>query len=355
MQEVIFVRIFTSMNFSKLLIDWYQLNKRALPWRKTTNPYAVWLSEIILQQTRIDQGLSYYEKFIETFPTVFDLAKADEETVLKLWQGLGYYSRARNLHHTAKFVVEHFNGTFPDNYKELKKLKGIGDYTASAIASICYDEPQAVVDGNVFRVLSRVFGIETPINTTQAAKEFKTLAQSLLDQTNPGEFNQALMEFGATQCKPQKPLCSGCIFKDHCIAFNTGKVTLLPIKTSKLKVRNRYFNYLVVVSANEKTLLEKRTQNGIWKNLYQFPLIEKENNSILNTAEIEDVFDITKIESVTLFNEKPIQHKLSHQHLHIRFWIVNTDMIPKDGYAISEINKYPVPVVIQNFIERFSF
>ncbi|WP_339611911.1 A/G-specific adenine glycosylase [uncultured Planktosalinus sp.] len=342
------------MNFSKQLIDWYQIYKRELPWRKTTNPYAVWLSEIILQQTRIDQGLSYYEKFIETFPTVVDLAKADEETVLKLWQGLGYYSRARNLHHTAKVVVEEFNGVFPDTYSELIKLKGIGDYTASAIASICFKEAQAVVDGNVYRVLSRIFGIETPINSSQAAKEFKTLAQSLIDPTQPGEFNQALMEFGAVHCKPQKPLCAVCIFQKKCVAFNQGKVGQLPVKTSKVKVRNRYFNYLVVVSANQKTLLEKRTQNGIWKNLYQFPLIEKDKSSILKPDEIKSVFDKIKIESLTLFNEIPIHHKLSHQHLHIRFWILYTDEI-NIGYPISEIQKYPVPIVIHNFIERFSF
>lgn len=342
------------MNFSKQLIDWYQTNKRELPWRKTTNPYAIWLSEIILQQTRINQGLSYFERFIETFPTIVDLAKSDEETVLKLWQGLGYYSRARNLHHTAKVVVEQFNGVFPDTYNELIKLKGVGDYTASAIASICFKEAQAVVDGNVFRVLSRVQGIHTPINSTSGAKEFKELAQNLIDPTQPGEYNQALMEFGAVHCKPQKPLCTSCIFQEKCVAFNQGIVGQLPVKTSKVKVRKRYFNYLVVVSANQKTLLEKRTQNGIWKNLYQFPLIEKDKNSMLKPDEVKSVFDEIKIESLTLFNESPIHHKLSHQHLHIRFWILYTDEISK-GYPISEIEKYPVPIVIHNFIERFSF
>ena len=207
------------MKFSNTLIQWYLQNNRELPWRKTKNPYFIWLSEIMLQQTRVAQGMSYYLKFIEVFPTVFDLAKATESTVLKMWQGLGYYSRARNLHFTANQIASELNGEFPSTYKEIIKLKGIGDYTASAISSICFNKPTAVVDGNVYRVLSRYFGIQTPINSATGIKEFKALAQTLIDTEQPGTYNQAIMDFGALHCKPQNPLCESCVFNDGCIAF----------------------------------------------------------------------------------------------------------------------------------------
>jgi A/G-specific adenine glycosylase len=342
------------MNFTSKLISWYTQNKRELPWRSRKDPYAIWLSEVILQQTRIDQGLAYYEAFIENFPTVFDLAKAEEQTVLKLWQGLGYYSRARNLHHTSKVVVEEFNGIFPESHSELLKLKGIGDYTASAIASICHNEPQPVVDGNVFRVLSRVFGIETPIDTSVGQKEFKALAQELIEVKQPGEFNQALMEFGAIHCTPKKPKCEICPFQKKCVGFQLEKVDKLPVKKGKTKVQNRYYNYLVVVSADEKTFLEKRT-NGIWKNLYQFPLIEKKAVSTVSLIEVEKLFPVQKIESVTLYNDKPVIHKLSHRNLFVQFWVVYASALESEGISVNKINDYPVPVVIQNFIESFTF
>lgn len=342
------------MNFTSKLISWYKQNKRELPWRNRKDPYAIWLSEVIMQQTRIDQGLAYYEAFIKNFPSVFDLAKAEEETVLKLWQGLGYYSRARNLHHTAKVIVEDFNGIFPESHRKLLKLKGIGDYTASAIVSICHDEPQPVVDGNVFRVLSRVFGIKTPIDTSAGQKEFKALALELIDPNHPGEFNQALMEFGATHCTPKKPKCEACPFQKKCVAFQIGKVDKLPVKKGKTKVQNRYYNYLVVVSADEKTFLEKRT-NGIWKNLYQFPLIEKVEVTPISFYEVEKHFPNYKIESVTLYNATPVIHKLSHRNLFVQFWVVYASALGAEGIPINKINDYPVPVVIQNFIESFSF
>jgi len=344
-----------TMPFSSKLIEWYQNNKRELPWRSRKDPYAIWLSEIILQQTRIDQGLSYYESFISTYPTVFDLAAAKEEEILKLWQGLGYYSRARNLHHTAIHIVENHKGIFPTTHSGLLKLKGIGDYTASAISSICYDEPQAVVDGNVYRVLSRILGIKTPINSSGGAKEFKKLAQKLIYKKRPGEFNQALMEFGSTHCKPQNPGCEDCIFNSDCIAFNNGLVDKLPVKTSKTKVRNRYFNYLVILSEDDKTILEKRTGNGIWRNLYQFPLLEREQNSAITIEEVSNYITNLEVTSLSLYNEKPVIHKLSHQHLHIQFWIVQTTLLNNKGILVSEINTYPVPIVIHNFIVGFPF
>src|SRR6056300_1490745 len=236
------------MIFSNKLILWYLQNKRDLPWRKTKNPYHVWLSEIILQQTRVAQGLDYYLKFIDAFPTVNHLANADESTVLKLWQGLGYYSRARNLHFSAKYIVKELTGEFPKTYKEIVKLKGVGDYTASAIASMCFNEPTAVVDGNVYRVLSRYFGIDTPINSSKGVKEFKAMAQELIDRNNPAIFNQAIMEFGATQCKPKNPDCGNCPFQNSCVAFGYNHIDALPVKNKSARAKKKYFNFLVFVS-----------------------------------------------------------------------------------------------------------
>ena len=236
------------MIFSNRLVTWYLQNKRDLPWRQSINPYTVWLSEIILQQTRVDQGTAYFFKFIEQFPTVYNLANASEEEVLKLWQGLGYYSRARNLHSAANYIVNELNGKFPTTYSEILKLKGVGDYTASAIASICFNEPTAVVDGNVYRVLARYFGISTPINSTSGIKEFKKLAQELIVEDIPGTFNQAIMEFGACMCKPQNPDCFNCPLNDSCVALSNNTIAQLPVKINKTKVRKRYFNYLVIHS-----------------------------------------------------------------------------------------------------------
>ena len=260
--------------FYKKLIYWYLQNKRELPWRTTTRPYFIWLSEIILQQTRVNQGIPYYLKFVKSFPTIEILANASEENVLKLWQGLGYYSRARNLHLTARYITNQLNGVFPNNYKELIKLKGVGDYTASAISSICFNEPRAVVDGNVYRVLARVFGIDIPINSSRGINEFKNLAQQLVDTKQPGIYNQAIMEFGARYCVPQNPNCNTCIFNDRCIAFQKQLVSELPVKLPKTSIINFFFNYIVIISEDDKTVLRQRTEKGIWQKLYEFPLIE---------------------------------------------------------------------------------
>ena len=343
------------MSFSSKLIDWYLQNKRDLPWRLTKDAYKIWLSEIMLQQTRVAQGLDYFKTFENHFPTIFDLAKADEQLVLKLWQGLGYYSRARNLHYTAKYIVEHHDGKFPSEFSEIKKLKGVGDYTASAIASIAFDKPHAVVDGNVYRVLSRVFGIDTPINSTEGIKEFKSLAQSLIDTNQSGNYNQAIMEFGAMQCKPKNPNCEDCPLQDMCIAFEKKQIDQLPVKLKKTKVRNRYFNYLVVLSSDGKTILNQRTQKGIWQNLYEFPLIESESISnekkILTTEEFKNY----KFENfdLSLYNKTPIVHKLSHQHLHTQFWILEIQNDRNSNINWEEIDNYPVPVLIANFLKSF--
>lgn len=345
------------MEFSDKLINWYLENKRDLPWRKTKNPYFVWLSEIMLQQTRVAQGLSYYLTFIEEFPTVFDLANADEEKVLKLWQGLGYYSRVRNLHFTAKYIANELDGKFPESYGKIIKLKGIGDYTASAISSICFDETKAVVDGNVYRVLARYFGIDTPINSTKGIKEFKELAQTLIDTKKPGTYNQAIMDFGAIQCKPKNPICLFCPFNDSCVALQKGLTDTLPIKEKKTKVRNRYFNYLVVKTTDNKTILNQRKGKGIWQNLYEFPLIESETKinqkKLISSPKFEKLFP--EKTSVSLLNIKEIVHKLSHQHLHTQFWVVETDSLSAAKVDWKDISNYPVPVLIANFLEEFQY
>jgi A/G-specific adenine glycosylase len=352
------------MIFSNLLIKWYLQNKRDLPWRNTTNPYPIWLSEIMLQQTRVAQGMPYFLSFTTAFPTVFDLANADEEKVLKLWQGLGYYSRARNLHKTAQHIVNEMSGIFPDNYADLLKLKGIGEYTAAAIASFSYNEAVPVVDGNVFRVLSRYFDIETDIAQASAKKEFAALAFELmpkdtrggaeLSEANPATFNQAIMEFGALQCVPKSPNCGICIFNESCAALQKKKVAELPVKSKKLKVRNRFFNYLVIADENNNTLIQKRTAKGIWHNLYEFPLIETDQTEdfdyISERIQKEFLQEHTII-SIQEHNENNIIHKLSHQHLHIKFWKVTVNGILENGIDSATLTTFPFPIVIHNFIE----
>lgn len=343
--------------FSKKLIAWYIQNKRVLPWRNTQNPYHIWLSEIMLQQTRVLQGLPYFLKFVDAYPKIEDLANAPEDEVLKLWQGLGYYSRARNLHATAKIISKEMSGVFPNNYKDLLKLKGVGDYTASAIASISFNQPEAVVDGNVYRVLSRYFGISTPINSTAGQKEFKQLAQQLIDKEQPGTFNQAIMEFGARYCVPQNPNCESCIFNDSCVAFQQKKVAVLPVKIKAKPVKKRFFNYLVVLSENERTMLQQRTGKGIWQKLYEFPLIETSEDINLSTLkklpQFQTFSEKLNIENISLFNEKPVIHKLSHQHLNTRFWILETLEDKENTVPISEVKNYAVPVLIADFVSEF--
>ena len=343
------------MIFSNSLIQWYLNNKRDLPWRNTQNPYLIWLSEIMLQQTRVAQGLPYYLAFTNAFPTVFDLANASEEQVLKLWQGLGYYSRARNLHKTAQYVASELKGEFPDNNKDLLKLKGIGDYTAAAIASFAYNENVPVVDGNVFRVLSRYFDVETDIASSGAKKEFIQLAAELLPKGQANIFNQAIMEFGALQCVPKNPDCGNCIFNDSCLALQKKKVAQLPVKSKKTKVTNRYFNYLVFSDETNKTIICKRIQKGIWHNLYEFPLLETEKAesdiAVLNLIKNQS-FVTNAVQEVTLFNSIPIVHKLSHQHLTIKFWKVKVEGALLNGIDCESASKFPFPILVYNFIEK---
>ena len=339
------------MEFSNKLISWYLQHKRDLPWRETQNPYYIWLSEIMLQQTRVAQGLPYFMKFTTAFPTVFDLANASEEAVLKLWQGLGYYSRARNLHKTAQIVAFEMNGIFPENYTNLLKLKGIGDYTAAAIASFSYNECVPVVDGNVFRVLSRYFDIENDISIQSTKKVFAALALELIPKNNPAQFNQAIMEFGALQCVPKSPNCIICPFNESCAALMKGKIDKLPVKTKKIKVTNRFLNYLIYNDSKNNTIIQKRTEKGIWQNLYEFPLLETEQS-----VDLDFITDNVKIKNnvleIVIMNNDEIIHKLTHQKLHINFWKIEVDGILENKLSRDEMIQYPFPIVIANFIEK---
>ena len=343
------------MTFSNKILAWYHENKRELPWRSTKDPYKIWLSEIMLQQTRVAQGLPYYEKFVAAFPTVFDLAKASEEKVLKLWQGLGYYSRARNMHSTAKTIVKDLDGNFPSTYKELLRLKGVGDYTASAIASISFNEPEPVVDGNVYRVLARYFGIDLAINSSEGIKYFKALAREIMNVNSIRDYNQGIMEFGAIQCAPKNPYCLHCPINEGCISLKENKVHKRPVKIKKTKVRKRYFNYLVVLDSNKNTLVEQRLGKGIWQNLYQFPLLETniEIDIVVLKEEVPSFLKLESINDIFLYNDRPIVHKLSHQHLHTKFWIIHINNELEAGSTWENLGNFPVPVLIADFIKTF--
>jgi A/G-specific adenine glycosylase len=343
-------------DFSIKLIQWYNQNKRDLPWRNINDPYLIWLSEVILQQTRVAQGLPYYLKFAEYYPTIIDLAEAEQQEVLRLWQGLGYYSRARNMHATAKLIVDEYNGIFPDNYNDLLKLKGIGPYTAAAIASFAFKEKVAVVDGNVFRVLSRLFGIETDISSHEAKKEFSQLANELISEKQPDTFNQALMEFGATFCTPANPQCMFCIFQENCIARLHGKQAILPVKSKKVKVKERFFNYFLI-EFNGNFLMRQRQTNDIWEGLFDFYLIE--NDKLINIDEVEDrqIINVLRNGTVHYYSENQ-KHILTHQRIEARFIHVEINSEIEFGenfkyYSINEIDKLPKPILIEKFLKKY--
>lgn len=345
------IRYKVMKHFSQTLQEWYHAHHRQLPWRETVDPYKIWLSEIILQQTQVVQGLSYYHKFIEEFPTVNDLAEADQDRVLLLWQGLGYYSRARNLHAASQQIVNDFGGVFPSTYKEILSLKGVGEYTAAAVASFAFKLPHAVVDGNVYRVLSRIFGIDTPIDTGAGKKQFSQLATELLDGANPDIHNQAIMEFGALQCKPKSPDCNICPFKSECVALKNGLIENLPLKSRKTKVRNRYFHYLKV-SVKDSVAIEKRPTGDIWAALYQFPLIETETSIELDQLQSLDLWKVIFANSQINSIEKSdlVTHQLSHQKLHTYFYHIVLDENRTDLTFVkkTELNNYAFPQLIQN-------
>ncbi|MAO72293.1 MAG: A/G-specific adenine glycosylase [Flavobacteriales bacterium] len=340
------------MIFQKKITEWYHKNKRDLPWRNTTDPYKVWISEIILQQTKVSQGLPYYNRFIMEFPTITDLANAKEDHVLKIWQGLGYYSRARNLHFTARLIRDKYHSIFPSDYKSIKELKGVGDYTSAAISSFCFKLPYAVLDGNVFRLLSRYFAIDTPIDSSDGKKTFKKISQELICHKNPDIYNQAIMEFGAIQCIPKNPSCSVCVLNSSCKSYGTELVELLPIKSKSLKVSNKYFNY-IIFNLGDNTFIHKRNM-GIWKSLYQFPLIEGE----FSFHEIQNLNvwkELVKQATVRLkFSSLPIKHKLSHQLINAVFHHVEVKDVISEKYLKirwSKLDDYPLPRLIDKYLE----
>ncbi|MFK7785699.1 MAG: A/G-specific adenine glycosylase [Crocinitomicaceae bacterium] len=329
-------------DFYLLIGKWYRRNERALPWRKTKNPYFIWLSEIIMQQTRIEQGTNYYLKFTTEYPTIQDLANASEQDVLNNWQGLGYYSRARNLHFSAKYVVNELDGKFPETYKEIIKLKGVGTYTAAAIASFAYNERCAVVDGNVYRFLSRLFDVATPIDSTQGKKDFQLLADELIEKADPGQHNQAMMEMGSLVCAPN-PNCEECPVNIHCLARKNDTIKQRPVKSKKTKVRDRYFHYLLY-NFDGKTVIVKRTEKGIWQNMYQFPLIETESTT---TPKV--------ISEEISFSSVVHKHILSHQHIFAVFHHIDSEPADLDSDWISinsaDIQDYPLPRIIDRYLE----
>ncbi len=338
------------MDFAKTLTQWYLQHKRDLPWRNNTSPYQIWLSEIILQQTRVAQGLPYYLAFVDAFPTVFDLANASEQQVLKLWQGLGYYSRARNLHKTAQFIANDLNGVFPANYNNLLNLKGVGDYTASAIASFAYNERVPVVDGNVFRVISRYIGVEDDIANLKTRKIFQKLALELMHNAEPNLFNQAIMEFGALQCVPKKPNCSICPFNGSCFALKFKRIDELPLKAKKAKPTIKHYNYILYLDQEKKTSIIQRTGKGIWQNLYELPLVESD----FELLSIDNyVFYENQIIDIHCYNSIPIIHKLTHQHLYIKFWMIHVEGIIFNAKSLEEARSYPFPIVIYDFLKEY--
>lgn len=344
--------------FRKKLLAWYSTNKRDLPWRETSDPYRIWISEIILQQTRVAQGLPYYDNFIRTFPTVFDLASADEDEVLMIWEGLGYYTRARNMHACAKMIVTKYHGVFPSSYEEILSLPGIGPYTAAAVSSICFSTPKPVIDGNVFRVLSRIFGIYTDIQSSSAKSEFERLSNSLIDHDNPGDFNQAIMEFGAINCTPSNPVCSNCSFQDNCYAFRNDQQKELPVKKPKNKPRKRHFHYFIFHFEN-KIFLKKRTGKDIWKGLYEFYLVEKDDLKqhiqLLNTLKSFSGSAVSR----------SMKHVLTHQVILAEFIRIDMEDITVDipgfsndegsFYTVDEALSLPKPVLINKYLKEEFF
>jgi A/G-specific adenine glycosylase len=337
------------VDFTTSIQRWYRQNKRELPWRETSDPYLIWLSEVILQQTRIEQGLPYFLKFKQKYPTVKDLASAPEDEVLNLWQGLGYYSRARNLMAGARYIVDFHYEKFPGSYDEILKIKGVGAYTASAVASIAFKQPHAVVDGNVYRVLSRVFKIDEPIDSSAGKKIIAATAQEILDKNNPGDHNQALMEIGSLICTPKSPDCVHCPVQFKCLSYADGTFLNYPVKEKKTKVRDRFFHYLVVTDG-KKTILKKRPPKDIWQGLYDFPLVEKESAKAAIKA------DIAVLKPQQVVKEATFVHILSHQKIHATFWKVTVNKLkPAKGEVLvdwQDLDDFPMPQLLIRYLEQ---
>lgn len=341
--------------FRQNLLAWYRPEDRPLPWKGIQNPYHIWLSEIILQQTRVEQGLAYYLRFVEAYPFIQNLAAAPDDEVMKHWEGLGYYSRARNLLAAARYVAQELGGLFPDTYEGIRQLKGVGPYTAAAIASFAYNLPHAVVDGNVFRVLARFFGISTPQDSTAGKKQFTQLAEALLDTTQAARYNQAIMDFGATVCLPRAPKCSQCPLREQCVAFRENRIHELPVKSKKISKTERFFHYLVLNHAG-KVLIQKREAKDIWLDLYQFPLLERESLEMSKEAVEVQVKNQWQVPARVRSASKIFQQVLTHQLVNARFWELDLAEIPAtglEGYVLvprKDLNKYAFPKVIDRYL-----
>jgi A/G-specific adenine glycosylase len=343
------------MSFENQLVKWYLNNKRELPWRENIDPYRVWISEIILQQTRVVQGEKYFNNFIKKFPSLESLSSADESEVLKIWKGLGYYNRAINIHKTSKKITNTLNGVFPNTYNELIKLNGIGDYTASAISSICFNEYNPVVDGNVLRLISRYYGLKTPIDSLKGQRNIREIGKKLISKVaNPGDFNQAMMEYGALVCTPF-PDCESCVFSSKCIAYINKEVDSIPVKSKKKKPKERFLNYIVFIDSKQKTIVNKRRNKDIWYKLNEFPLIESKTE-IKNINTLTDLKKLIDNLSLTILKEKEkiyrIKHILSHQILYISFYQICVKETITSGVHLSNLNNYNFPVPITNFINK---
>ncbi|MFC2101839.1 A/G-specific adenine glycosylase [Bacteroidota bacterium] len=349
------------MSFTSDLISWYEANKRDLPFRGIREPYLIWVSEVILQQTRMEQGLDYYNRFVERFPNIKSLASASEEEVLKTWQGMGYYSRARNLHASARYVVNSLGGKFPETFEQIRLLKGVGDYSAASVASQAFDEPQAAVDGNVFRFIARHFGYRDEVNSSSGKKRVKTMAETLMDKNRPGTFNQAMIEYGALVCTPKNPSCGECVFQHSCFAFHQKLVQELPVKKRAVKARKRYLNYLVITSNSKKgteVIVNKREGDDIWKNLYDFPVIETAKKTslsqLMKSAEWKDIFQGKELSKITISEE--FRHILSHQVILATFCLIRMDVPPakyKTRISIQQMASIPVPRLISKYWQKY--
>ncbi len=342
---------------------WYGEHQRDLPWRHTQDPYLIWLSEVILQQTRVAQGTPYYQRFAAAFPTVQTLAAAEQEQVLRLWQGLGYYSRARNLHRCAQKVVSKHNGRFPTTYQELLKLPGVGAYTAAAIASFAYNETVPVVDGNVYRVLSRAFGIKDDIQSSGGQKKFREQAERLVPRGEANVYNQAIMEFGALQCTPVQPACLLCPLSEQCYAYQHGQQQFLPVKTKKTKVRLRFLHYLVI-RQQDTVWMRRRDERGIWAGLYDFYSVETTQQATFEQLTDPVINLLLSQEGANVRSSAPYQHLLTHQRLHVTFNTITLSKYPENlanetnrlqAYSVDELEQLPKPVLIDNFLQKEIF
>ena len=348
------------MTFAEKLISWYNENGRSLPWRDTQDPYTIWLSEIILQQTRVEQGMPYFYRFISAFPDVKAFAHAEEDAILRLWQGLGYYSRARNMHKAAQMVLNNFKGEFPRRYTEVIQLAGVGEYTAAAVASFSSNEPRAVLDGNVYRVLARYFGVDTPINSTSGKKLFAQLADDMLHKEYPAIYNQAIMDFGALQCKPKSPLCSTCVFQLDCVALRENRIAELPVKLKAKKSRDRYFHYFIMRQGDE-IMMAQRDAADIWANLYEFPMLESASpldlEALYADSTLLELFDNPQIKPLG----PVVKQVLSHQNIYAKFYLIENPscLLRKKSnwnYLLLEnLDKLAKHKLIFSFLEKNTF